>query len=157
MEIFLLAPAPSWLLTNQLYWPTTKSITPTLRFGFAIDCGVGFFENFFPFLRSIPKKCYSGQAGAVFECVIPDAGDAIWNRDTPQANAAMESITLYDGDTIWNRDARQAVASHEGTPCDAGDAIWNRNARQAAARPEGIPHDEVDAIRDRDACQTGAV
>ena len=36
---------------------------------------------------SISKEGYSGQAGAVVEGVILDAGDAITNRDARQASA----------------------------------------------------------------------
>ena len=108
------------LLTNQLYRPSCKSITPALCFGFAIDCGGGSGENIFPFLRSIPKKCHCGQAGAFAEGGSPDAGDTISNRDTRQAGAFAEGGSPDAGDTLRDRDARQASAPIEGILPDAG-------------------------------------
>ena len=54
----------SGLLADELYWPTPKSLTPALRFGFAVDGGDGLVENEFIPFRSTPKKCYRGQANA---------------------------------------------------------------------------------------------
>ncbi|MDG1854500.1 MAG: hypothetical protein P8I97_10090 [Verrucomicrobiales bacterium] len=55
------------LLTNQLYRPTCKSITPTLGFGFAVDGGGCFAESqALVIFWSIPKKCYTRQAGDTF-------------------------------------------------------------------------------------------
>ena len=52
-----------WLLTNQLYRPSFKSITPTLCFGFAVDCGGGAAKRqALVIFWSIPKKCYTRQA-----------------------------------------------------------------------------------------------
>jgi len=135
----------SGLLADQLYRPTTKSLAPTLCFGFAVDGGSGSGENIFPFLRSIPKKSYCGQAGAVLEGRLPDTGDTITNRDVCQAGA-IEGGIPYTGDAIRNRDARQAGAVGEGFPSNAGDAVWDRDARQVGAVMEGIFLDAGDAI-----------
>ena len=70
------------------------------------------------------------------EGLIPDAGDAIRNRDARQA-AQPEKASPDAGDAITNRDARQAAAVTEGTLPDAGDAIRDRDARQAGAGLEG--------------------
>ena len=53
---------------------------------------------------------------------IPDAGDAIRNRDGRQAAAVGEGIISDAGDTVRNRDARQAVAVVECRVPNAGDA-----------------------------------
>ena len=59
--------------------------------------------------RSIPKKRHYGQALAVIEGLLSDAGNTVRDRDT-----------------------RQAFASLEGPIPDTGDAISNRNALQVA-------------------------
>ena len=80
-----------WLLTNQLYWPTSKSIAPALCFGFAVDGGGCFAESqALVIFWSIPKKCYTRQAGAVLEGRIPDAGDTLRDRDAGQVGAFIE-------------------------------------------------------------------
>ena len=102
-----------WLLTNQLYRPSCKSVTPTLCFGFAVDGGGGSGENILPFFRSIPKKCHCGQVGALKEGPIPDAGNAIRNRDARQAFAATEGRTPDAGELTVRpeSDAGQARAA----------------------------------------------
>ena len=67
------------LLADQLDRPVAPSITPTFSFGFAVDGGSGFVENFFPFLRSIPKKYYYDQIIASIEGRILDAGSTGWS------------------------------------------------------------------------------
>ena len=120
-----------WLLTNQLYRPTTKSVTPAFGFGVAVDGGGGSSENILPFLRSIPKKCHCGQVGALKEGPIPDAGNAIRNRDARQAFAATEGRTPDAGELTVRpeSDAGQARAAREGRTPDAGDAVRDRDAR----------------------------
>ena len=119
----------SWLLTNQLYWPITPSVTPALRFGFAVDGWGSLFENFFPFLRSIPKKCYLCQILAVREGPITDAGDTVTNRDDRQTTAGLEDILPDAGDAIRNRDARQAGALSKGSMSYTGDTVRDSDAR----------------------------
>ena len=46
---------------------------------------------------------------------LPDAGDAIRNRDARQAGAVFEGRLPDAGDAIRNRDARQVGAVLEGT------------------------------------------
>ena len=70
-----------WFLTNQLYRPTNKSVTPAFRFGFAVDGGRCAGENTFPNRRRIPKECYCGQAFAINEGRMLDAGDTLTDRD----------------------------------------------------------------------------
>ena len=50
----------------------------------------------------------------------------------------MEGVIPDAGDAIRNRDARQFSALFKGKPPDAGDAITNRDARQAGAVTEGL-------------------
>ena len=134
-----------WLLTNQLYRPTTKSIAPALCFGFAVDGWNRVFENLLTHFRRISKKCYTRQTGAVLEGRLPDTGDAITNRDVCQAGA-IEGGIPYTGDTIRNCDARQAGAVGEGFPSNTGDAVWDRDARQATAEQEGTLPDAGDHL-----------
>ena len=100
----------SGLLADHLNWSATNGIAPTLRFGFAVDGGSGFVENLSTRFRSIPKKCHCGQAAASPEGPIPDAGDAVGDRDARQATAAIEGRLPDAGDAIRNRDTRQALA-----------------------------------------------
>ena len=69
------------LLADQLDRSPAPSVTPVLRIGFAVDSWVGFYENFLPFFRGIPKKGHNGQVGAVIEAPILDAGGALTDRD----------------------------------------------------------------------------
>ena len=89
-----------WLLTNQLYRPTSKSVTPALCIRFAVDGGSSTFKNIWPFFRSIPKKCHSFQAHAVIEGALPDAGDAVANRDAGQVGATSEGTISNAGDGL---------------------------------------------------------
>ena len=145
-----------WLLADQLYRPTPKSITPAFGFGVAVDGGGGSSENILPFLRSIPKKCHCGQAFAFIEGHIPDTGDTVRNGDACQASAP-ESAISDAGDAVRNRDTRQAGAVIEGIGPDAGDAVTNSNACHAGAPREGHSPDAGDAITNRNALQAGAV
>ena len=126
----------SGLLADELHWPTTPSLTPALRFGSAVDGWRSFVEWIFS-LRGIPKKCDTRQVGAVTEGELPDAGDAIRNRDIFQVGAVSEGYISDADDGIRNRDIFQAGAVSEGPVSDAGDAITNRDFRQTAALPEG--------------------
>ena len=135
-----------WLLTNQLYRPTSKSVTPALCIRFAVDGGSSTFKNIWPFFRSIPKKCHCGQASAPIAGMIPDAGDAVTNRDACQTGAVHEGSLPDAGDSIRYRDALQAMDGREGIIPDAGDTITNRDARQAGAVPEGLKRDARDRI-----------
>ena len=100
-----------WLLTNQLYRPSCKSITPALGFGFAVDGGGGSGENILPFFRSIPKKCYCSQAGALREGTILDTSDACADRDARQAGAEIEGANCNAGDTVRDRVICTCLAS----------------------------------------------
>ena len=51
----------SGFLADELHWPSPKSLTPGLGFGFAVDGGGCVIEKISQ-LRSIPKKCHCGQA-----------------------------------------------------------------------------------------------
>ena len=51
-------------------------------------------------------KSYTSQLPAAAEGVIPDAGNAIRNRDTRQTRAVTKGPNSDAGDAIWNRDAR---------------------------------------------------
>ena len=139
-----------WLLTNQLYRSLPPSLAPALGFGFAVDGGSGSAKNFFPFLRSIPKKCHCGQAGAVSEGRILDAGDAITNGDARQVLAATEGPLPDVDDAIRNRNTRQSVTAIKGTTPDAGDTIGDRDAGQAATFIEGETPDAGNASANRD-------
>ena len=54
---------------------------------------------------------------------MPDAGNAIRNRDALHAPASVEGRRSNTGDAITNRDARQARAGKEGLISDAGNRI----------------------------------
>ena len=149
-----------WLLTNQLYRPTPKSLTPALRFGFAVDSGDCAVEKVSatrisaakaPDFRSIPKECHSGQAGASTEGPILDAGDAVTNRNARQAGAPNEGgnpdaceLTVFP-----ESDAPQAATITEGLSVEAGNAVRNRDAPQVVATKESTPPDTGDAVRNR--------
>ncbi len=141
----------SGLLADELHWPTAPRLTPTLRFGFAVDGGGCVFENLSTRFRSISKKPHCGQTVAGFEGQTPDAGDAIMNCDAREVATYREGPNPDAGGAIRNRDASQAAAAKEGVSPDAGDAIRNRDARQAAAVEEGALPDAGNAIRNRDA------
>ncbi len=166
----------SGFLADQLHRSASERVTPALRFGFAVDGEGEHFGNPRTHFRSIPKKCHCGQAGAVEEGLIPDAGDAVRDRDARQAGAAPEGPFPDAGDAVRDRDTRQAAAGLEGVIPDAGeqtvfpesdareagavyeggslyagDAIRGRDARQATAASEGTRPNAGNAIRDRDA------
>ena len=126
-----------WLLANQLYRPTCKSITPAFSFGFAVDGGSNIVESVFTYLWSIPKKGHSGQTGAAIEGVCPDAGNTIRNSDTGQAAAVSEGPIPEVGNAIRYHDARQVAAEREGSLTDTGDTVGDRDACQAVAENEG--------------------
>ena len=167
------------LLTNQLYRPTTKSITPAFGFGFAVDGGGCALENLSTRFRSIPKKCHFGQAFAAQEgripdpsdtirncddcqasgpeSAVPDAGDAVGYSDACQAGTVIEGIGPDPSDAVTNGDACHAGAPREWHSPDAGDAITNRNALQAGAVNEGSHPNTGNAVRNRDTSQAGGV
>ena len=130
-RVKILGEQGSGLLADQLYRPALPSITPALRFGFAVDCwgrakasrSSTTVNYVFPFIkfRGIPKKCHSAQVFAPSEGSMPDAGDAITNCDAGQAGAFIEGPLSDAGDAIRDRDARQAGAAVEGSFPDAGD------------------------------------
>ena len=122
-----------WLLTNQLYRPSCKSVTPALCFGFAVNGGGCLTKNLITRFRGIPKKCHTRQTAASIEGLIVDAGDAVTNRDARQAGASIEGALPDTGNTIRNRDARQVGAPLEGSSPDTGDTIRDRDARQTGA------------------------
>ena len=101
-------------------------------------------------------KCDARQAGAAVEGTLPDAGDAITNRDARQAGAAKKAsppmLVTLSGIVMLVRLVQLSKAPHP----DAGDAITNRDARQAGAAVEGLIPDAGDAITNRDARQAGA-
>ncbi|MDB0056730.1 DEAD/DEAH box helicase [Akkermansiaceae bacterium] len=97
------------------------------------------------------------QGGAFEEGIIPDACDAITNRNVGQVVASNEGVTPNADDTVRDRDARQTVAAIEGINPDAGDAIRDCDACQAATLTEGALPNAGDAITNRDARQAGAV
>ena len=68
---------------------------------------------------------------------MPDAGDAVRNRDARQATAVIEGKLPDAGNAVRNRDARQTLAFKEGLIPDAGDRItFNcRRNHQLARRP----------------------
>ena len=87
-----------------------------------------------------------GQAGAVSERTVSDAGDAVGDRDAGQAGAARERTGPDAGDAVGDRDAGQAGAVSERTVPDAGDAVGDRDAGQAGAARERIVPDAGDAV-----------
>ena len=70
--------------------------------------------------------------------VVPDAGDAVGDRDAGQAGAARERIVPDAGDAVGDRDAGQAGAAIERIVPDAGDAVGDRDAGQAGAARERL-------------------
>ena len=95
------------LLTNQLYRPTTKSIAPTLRFGFAVDGGWRTFESAASDLRRITKKCHSRQTSASIKGPAADVGNALCDNDARQAGAPNEGIPPDTSNAIRNHDNLQ--------------------------------------------------
>jgi hypothetical protein len=84
------------LLADQLDRPTPKHLTPALGFGFAVDGWNRAFESFFTLLRSIAKKCDSGQSRASIEGTTPYIGYTIRDRDARQAGAFLAEISPDD-------------------------------------------------------------
>ena len=115
----------SGLLTNQLYRPSRERIAPALRLRLSVDGGGCEYENHATRFRSISKKCHCGQAGAVVEGAVPDAGDAIRNRDARQAATVKEGAMPNSGKLTVFPDPyiRQAGAAREGVFSDTGDRL----------------------------------
>ena len=81
---------------------------------------------------------------------VPDAGDAVGDRDAGQAGAAIERPVPDAGDAVGDRDAGQAGAARERIVPDAGDAVGDRDAGQAGAvRERTVNRDAGDAVGDR--------
>jgi len=87
---------------------------------------------------------YRAQADAPQERIIPDAGDAVADRNAGQAGAATERTAPDAGDAVGDRDAGQAGAARERIDPDACDAVRDRHAGQAGAASEGIVPDAGD-------------
>src|SRR5208282_3721953 len=51
----------------------------------------------------IPLEINSIKAGAISECIVPDAGDAVGDRDIGQAATGIERILADVDDAIGNR------------------------------------------------------
>ena len=83
------------------------------------------------------------------ERLVPDAGDAVADRDAGQAGAARERPVPDAGDAVGDRDAGQAGAVIERPVPDAGDAVGDRDAGQAGAAIERPVPDAGDAVGDR--------
>ena len=81
---------------------------------------------------------------------IPDAGNAVRDRDARQALAALEGSIPDAGDAIRDRDTRQAAGETEGPIPDAGDRItFNRlrNYQLAGSGLITIGYDDFSVIR----------
>ena len=74
------------------------------------------------------------------------------NLNRPQGHATTKGCIPNAGDAIWNRDTFQAAAIQEAVITNAFNAIRNRNARQAGAIMEGALSDLDNATRNSDAC-----
>ena len=119
-----------WLLTNQLYRPTPKCITPALGFGFAVD---GEFvrhdiKSVLADLRSITKDPDTHQAGAIPDYLILDSGNAFRNRNARQVVAFPEGLKPDAGNAFRDRDTRQVTTSYESFLRDAGNTVRNSDA-----------------------------
>ena len=150
------------------------SLAPAFSFRFAVDSGIGIFENFTvcPIsrcfcvstvlhcrntqLRRITIKYHHFKIAAFQKDPIPHHVNVFWNNDDFQAGQTKGSIPDACN-TVTNCDARQAGAFAEGRTPNAGNTIRNRDARQAAACIEGSIPDASDTIRNRDARQAVAV
>ena len=86
------------------------------------------------------------QTAAAREGVVPDAGNAVANRDAPQVGAEGEGLSPNADDTIRYRDTRQAAAIIEGVPPDAFNTVRNRNTRKGVAFLEGPFTDTGDRL-----------
>ena len=73
-----------------------------------------------------------GQAGAVCERKVSDAGNAVANRDVGQAGAILERIVSDAGNAVANRDVGQAEASSERIVPDVRNAVGNGDVNQGA-------------------------
>jgi hypothetical protein len=75
-------------------------------------------------IERIHSNC--GQAGAISERPIPNAGDAVRDRHGGQAGAAFERLTPNAGDAVADRNGGQAAAVLERLLPNAGDAVGDR-------------------------------
>ena len=98
----------------------------------------------------------------MIECRIPNARDAVANRDACKLAAILERGTTNASDTVWNRDACKTVAKIErrtSNACDSAirrdDAVLTtRNQRLALRFNDAFPRAVIDGIADCncDAC-----
>ncbi len=77
---------------------------------------------------------------------MPDAGDAVGDRDARQAATAKEGTLPDAGDVVGDCDARQAMTPAEGSLLDGGDAVRDRDTCQVSASIEGKTPDAGDRI-----------
>src|SRR5262249_52559369 len=110
---------------------------------------------------------YRAQAGAARERRLPDAGDAVGDRDAGQAGAARERIALDAGDAVGDCVAsgfaprildERGLALVEQDPINTAiDGVdrLHRYRAQAGAAKERIVPDAGDAVGYRDAGQAG--
>jgi len=122
---------------------------------------------------------YRGQAGALSECNMADAGNILWNchagqprsnerrfpnvgnavgnRNASQFGAEKKRIVAYAGDAIGYCDVWEAGAVPELKVRDTRDVGAYRDVSQASALSERIIPDIGDAVGDRDAFQADAI
>ena len=98
-----------------------------------------------------------GQAAALIEGIVSDAGHAVWDGDGGQARAVREGRAADAGHAVWDGDGGQACAVREGRVADAGHAVWDGDGGQAAATIEGIVFDAGHAVPDSDRGQAAAI
>ena len=92
------------------------------------------------------------------EDISPDAGDAVWYRDTGQGSATFEGGFTDAGKltVVSKSNTCQVGAFIEGISPDAGDAVRNCDTGQTGAFFEGKISDAIDAVRNCDTRQAGA-
>ena len=104
---------------------------------------------------------YAGQAAAIVECRIANAGKlaVIAKGDAGQVTAISERIRANAGDAIWDGDAGQAIAIVERILTNAGKlAVFAKcDTGQAAAIIERSSTNAGDAIWDGDTGQVATI
>lgn len=97
-----------------------------------------------------------GQTGAIIERHAPDPDDAVRDRDAGQTETFIKQVVFNCGNAFTDHDAGQVGAGVKCIITNAGDAIWDRDAGQTNAGIKRTAPNTRNAIADRDAGQVGA-
>ena len=110
---------------------------------------------------------YAPETGAILECLIFNAGDAVGDSHTRQTRAPRESTTSNAGDAIGNNSIFAPIyefVSGSFNYCIAiiatiiyGISVFNNNTTETSAIPKSINSNAGDAATDRQTTETGAI